>query len=46
MSAVTVPQVKGAVTETTLADARDVAERALAASTKDQVEDVLTETTQ
>ncbi|WP_311171539.1 phosphoenolpyruvate--protein phosphotransferase [Halobellus ordinarius] len=46
MSAVTVPQVKKAVTETTLADARDLAERALAASTKDQVKDVLTETTQ
>ena len=45
MSAVTVPQVKRAVTETTVSDARDLAERALAASTKAEVEAVLTETT-
>ena len=46
MSAVTVPQVKRAVTETTVDDARTLAERALAASTKAEVEGVLTETTQ
>jgi phosphotransferase system enzyme I (PtsI) len=46
MSAVTVPQVKRAVTETTVADARALAKRALAASTKAEVEAVLTETTQ
>ena len=45
MSAVTVPQVKHAVTETTVSDARILAERALAASTKAEVEAVLTETT-
>ncbi|WP_144903666.1 phosphoenolpyruvate--protein phosphotransferase [Halobellus captivus] len=45
MSAVTVPQVKHAVTETTVADARALAERALAASTKAEVLGVLTETT-
>jgi phosphotransferase system enzyme I (PtsI) len=42
MSAVAVPQVKRAVAETTDAAARDLAERALAASTKDEVERVLT----
>ncbi|MGQ4555092.1 phosphoenolpyruvate--protein phosphotransferase [Halobellus sp. GM3] len=46
MSAVTVPQVKRAVTETTVVDARDLAERALAASTKDEVIGVVTEGTQ
>ena len=46
MSAVTVPQVKRAVTETTDAAAGELAERALAASTKDELERVLTETTQ
>ena len=46
MSAVTVPQVKGAVAETTMAEARDLAERALATSTKAEVEAVLTEGTQ
>ncbi|MFD1598316.1 phosphoenolpyruvate--protein phosphotransferase [Halobellus rarus] len=46
MSAVTVPQVKRAVTETTVPEARDLAERALAASTKAEVEAVLTESTQ
>ncbi|WP_336024982.1 phosphoenolpyruvate--protein phosphotransferase [Halobellus salinisoli] len=46
MSAVTVPQVKRAVTETTTESARALAERALAASTKAEVEGVLTETIQ
>ncbi|WP_049987207.1 phosphoenolpyruvate--protein phosphotransferase [Halobellus rufus] len=46
MSAVTVPQVKRAVTETTTESARALAERALAASTKAEVIGVLTETTQ
>ncbi|RDI70479.1 phosphoenolpyruvate--protein phosphotransferase [Halopelagius longus] len=42
MSAVTVPQVKEAVTETTLSDARALAEDALEAGTKDEVQRVLT----
>jgi phosphotransferase system enzyme I (PtsI) len=45
MSAVTVPQVKRAVAETDLDDAEALAERALAACTKDEVKRVLTATT-
>ncbi|MFC6825532.1 phosphoenolpyruvate--protein phosphotransferase [Halopelagius fulvigenes] len=42
MSAVTVPQVKEAVTKTSLPDARALAEDALDAGTKDEVQRVLT----
>ncbi|MDS0298818.1 phosphoenolpyruvate--protein phosphotransferase [Halogeometricum sp. S1BR25-6] len=45
MSAVTVPQVKQAVTETDTEDARKLAEKALSAGTKDEVRRVLTEDT-
>jgi phosphotransferase system enzyme I (PtsI) len=45
MSAVTVPQVKRAVTETNTEDARALAERALSARTKNEVRRVLTENT-
>jgi phosphotransferase system enzyme I (PtsI) len=45
MSAVTVPPVKQAVTETHLDDARALAERALAACTKDEVKRALTDNT-
>ncbi|MDS0292800.1 phosphoenolpyruvate--protein phosphotransferase [Halogeometricum luteum] len=45
MSAVTVPQVKQAVTETDTGDARKLAEKALSAGTKDEVRRVLTENT-
>jgi phosphotransferase system enzyme I (PtsI) len=46
MSAVTVPQVKRAVTETNTEDARALAERALSARTKNEVRRVLTENTE
>jgi phosphotransferase system enzyme I (PtsI) len=46
MSAVTVPQVKRAVTETNLEDAKALADDALAASKKDEVERVLTTNTE
>ncbi|SFR41545.1 phosphoenolpyruvate--protein phosphotransferase [Halogeometricum limi] len=46
MSAVTVPQVKQAVTETNTEAARKLADSALSASTKDEVEQVLTQNTQ
>ncbi|ELZ97754.1 phosphoenolpyruvate--protein phosphotransferase [Haloferax sulfurifontis] len=42
MSAVTVPQVKAAVTETDTADARELAERVLQADTKAEVAEILT----
>ncbi|SFG16598.1 phosphotransferase system, enzyme I, PtsI [Halopelagius inordinatus] len=45
MSAVTVPQVKAAVTNVSLSDARELAAEALEASTKDEVERVLTNST-
>ena len=43
-SAVAVPKVKRAVSETTVTEARELAERALVASTKREVERLLTET--
>jgi len=46
MSAVAVPQVKRAVSETTVTGARELAARALAACTKREVDCLLTETTQ
>jgi phosphotransferase system enzyme I (PtsI) len=46
MSAVTVPQVKRAVTETNTDDARALAERALSARTKNEVRQLLTENTE
>jgi phosphotransferase system enzyme I (PtsI) len=44
MSAVTVPTVKAGVEATDSEDARDLASRTLAASTKDQVDDIVTQT--
>jgi len=41
MSAVTIPQVKAEVEEIDTADARELADRALAASTKDDVLEIL-----